>query len=507
MEEDMLLPEEILIKIFDYLSPKMVKTCCLVCKRWDYIVSNSRQIMKKFQLNLEESNLMIQKAKLLNRKHQIIKVKNLNESTMDVISLHNLQSLQISCCKIESTIFAKVLSQLKLLEIFSAKAVAFIDDFEIDDDFKRVSLKLKELRIEYCDIDLVEFFDTDSLEIFEVSSLLTEECDSVINLLKRQKNLKKFGVGGVICENFYQSDEIYKFSFRLKSLKIDKASMTNDQNDPLFKFLLLQQDSLTSMKILYPIETVVHRFILENLVNLTHLEMPVSTLSENHEDILNQLPRNQHIESIKFFGILRNLNNAKLVMNIFPNIKHLDLSQITTHIWFMDFLHYVSQTFKNLESLKIPNLFNQRLHQGIFFPKLTSFSVAKIYDETIYNPFIRRHSGTLEDIYIGWTDDNFIKGLTVDEIMNCSKLKRVTISSYSPLVTRMFNKVSAKNKQWILESRIKNNLDLDYIPLIFKFPDDKAVWDDRCRIWSDELIRDFNTIDNYGLNAFVNKYK
>lgn len=463
--------------------------------------------MKKFQLNLEESETMIQKAKQLNRKHQTVKIKNLNESTMNVISLHNLQSLQISCCKIESTKLAKVLSQLPLLGVFNAKAVAFIDDFEIDENFKRVSLKLKELRIEYCDIDIVEFFDTESLEIFEVSSLLTEECDSVINLLKRQKNLKEFGVGGVICENFYQSDEIYKFDFRLKCLKIDKASMKNDQNDPLFKFLLLQKDSLTSMKILYPIKTVVHKFIIENLTNLTHLEMPVSTLSMNHEDILNQLPRSRHIQSLKFFGILNSLNNAKLVMNVFPNIKHLDLSQITTHIWFMDFLHYISQAFKNLESLKIPNLFNQRLHNAIYFPKLKSFSVAKIYDESIFNPFLRRHSDTLEDIYIGWTDDNFIKGLIVDEIMNCRNLKHVTISSYSPLVTRMFNKVSSKNNQWILESRIKNNLDLDYIPLIFKFPDDKAVWDDRCRIWSDDLIRDFSTIDNYGLNAFVNKYK
>jgi len=463
--------------------------------------------MRKFQLNLEETESMIKKAIKLRRKHQIIKVKNLSENTINVINLHNIQSLQISCCKIESTQLSKVLYQLKLLDVFNAKAVSFIDDFEIDANFKKARLKLRELRIEYCDMDIVEFFDTESLEIFEVSSLLTEECDSVINLLKRQKHLKEFGVGGVICEHFYQSSEIYKFNFRLKCLKIDKASMKNDQNDPLFKFLLLQQNSLTSMKILYPIETCVHKFILENLTNLTHLEMPVSTLSANHHDILNQLPRNNHIVSIKFFGILKDLKNSKLVMNVFPNIKHLDLSQITTHMWFMDFLHHISLTLRNLETLKIPNLFNQRLHQSIYFPKLRKFSVAKIYDESIFNPFIRRHSDTLEQIYIGWTDDNFIKGLTVDEIMNCSNLKHVIISSYSPLVTRMFNKVSSKTNSWILESRIKNNLDLDYIPLIFKFPDDKAVWDDRCRIWSDELIRDFSTIDNYGLNAFVNKYK
>jgi hypothetical protein len=432
-------------------------------------------------------------------------VKNLNESTINVINLHNIQSLTISCCKIESTQLSKVLKELKLLEVFNAEAVAFTD--EIDAYFKKASLKLKELRVEYCDIKIVEFFDTESLQIFEVMSLLNEECDCVINLLRRQKNLKEFGIGGVICENFFQSPEIYKFSFQLKSLKIDKASIRNDQNDPLFKFLLLQQHSLTSMKILYPLETCVHKFILENLTNIKHLEMPVSTLSQNHEDILSQLPQNNHIESIKFFGIFKNLNNTKLVMNIFPNIRHLDLSQITTHTWFMDFLHHISQRFRNLETLKIPNLFNQKLHQSIYFPKLRTFSVAKIYDESIFNPFIRRHSGTLEDIYIGWTDDNFIKGLTVDEIMNCSNLKHVIISSYSPLVTRMFNKVSSKKNSWILESRIKNNLDLDYIPLIFKFPDDKAVWDDRCRIWSDELIRDFSTIDNYGLNAFVNKYK
>lgn len=449
---------------------------------------------------------MIQKAKQLKRKHQTIKIKNLNECTMDVVSMHNIQSLQISCCKIESTKLAKVLSQLPLLNVFNAKAVAFIDDFEIDENFNRANSKLKELRLELCDIDIVEFFDTDSLEIFEISSLLTEECDSVINLLKRQKNLKKFVVGGVICENFYQSDEIFKFDFRLKTLKINKASMKNDHNAPLIKFLLLHKNSLTSMKILYPIDSVVHKFILENLTNLTHLEIPLSTLSQNHENILNQLPRSSHIASLKFFGTFSNFNNAKLVMNVFPNIKHLDLSQITTHIWFMDFLHYVSQTFKDLKSLKIPNLFYQRQNQAIYFPELKSFSVVKIYDESIFNPFIRRHSDTLQDIDIGWTDDNFIKGLTVDEIMNCKNLKHVTISSYSPLVTRMFNKVSSKKNQWILESRIKNNLD-HYIPLIFKFPDDKSVWDSKCRIWSDDLIREFSTIDNYGLNAFVNKYK
>lgn len=526
MEYDSLLPEEILVNIFQYLSPKAIKTCSLVCKRfvtysfvkyppvtayrlliyiyrWDTIISNSRQVMKKFQLNLEESENMINHAKFLKRKHQTIKLKNLSENSLHVISLHNLNHVQLSCCKVEPDKLTHLLKSLPQLEKFHAKAVDFLDDVE---SCNKVEVKLKELRLEYCDIDIVDFFDTSSLRIFEVSSLLTEECDNVIELLKNQKDLQQLGIGGIVAEHVFNSPEICKFQFHLKSLNIDKASMKNDQNEALFKFLLQHKNTLTSLKILYPIDNTVYQFILSNLRNLQHLEIPVTTFSQQSPDYFMTLAKN-HTESVKFFGIFKNLNNAKLVLNVFNNLQYLDLSQITTNNWFMDLLLQISKTFRNLFSLKIPNLFNQPCHQNINFPKLKEFSVAKIYDDTVYNPFIRRHSDTLENIFIGWTDDNFIKGLTVEEIMNCFNLKHVTICSYSPLVTKMFNKVSTRKQPWILESRVKMALDLDYIKLIFKFPDDKAVWDDRCRVWSDELIREFSTVENYGLNAFVNKYK
>lgn len=446
---------------------------------------------------------MIERAARLRRRHQAVKAKNLGPNTMNAInSQHNLYKLQLSCCKIEVAKLADVLQHLPMLEIFSAKGVNLVEK-SVD---VRVSLKLKELRLEFCNIELVRLFDTSLLEFFTVSSLLLKDSGNVVDLLKNQANLKELSIGGIICEDFFESLETAHFSFKLTCLKIDKGSMTNYQNDALFKFLLIHAQTLKSLQVLYPVDNSVIEFILTNLPYLTHLEIPITTFSGNNPEYLERLPKSK-IQSIKFFGIHRNLTSATALSSMLTNVKHLDLSQITTSIWFMEYLAHVCKTLKNVETLKIPNLFNQKCHESIYFPKLKSFSVAKIYDESIYIPFIRRHADALEKIFIGWTDDNFIKGLIVDEIMNCYKLTRVIICSYSPLVTRMFNRVSSKKAAWSLESRIKNQLDLEYIPLIFTFPDDKAVWDDRCRTWSDELIRDLSTVDNYGLNAFVNKYK
>jgi hypothetical protein len=91
--------------------------------------------------------------------------------------------------------------------------------------------------------------------------------------------------------------------------------------------------------------------------------------------------------------------------------------------------------------------------------------------------------------------------------MNCKNLKHVTIGSESPLVVRMFNNKVHRPQPWTLEARIKSQLDHEHVALKFNFPDDIAVWEERCRVYDDMIVREFSTVENYGTNVFVNKYK
>lgn len=467
--------------------------------RWNNIISESLEIMKKYQLNLEESEGIIKRAMQLKRKFQSAKIKNLSQPVLDVFTVQNLKALRISCCRLNLPDLSRALKYMTMLEEFNTIGVNIHDD-EVNFD-KVNAKKLTSLKLHLSDPIIVELFNVTTLKKFKISSYIKPECDAIVKLLMHQTNLKDFSIGGILCDNFFSSHEVLKFPFKLTDLKIDGSKTDLEEEIEFFK---IHSATIERLVLQYPLGNAIHKFAVQSIPKLKHLQLPTTQFTV---DMLQNFSPNENVKSLTLYGILKTLATAKKMIDLFPSIENLNLGQVPIVSWSHQFLIYISKT-KKIKSLEIPYFAYHEPDNQPFFPNLKEFTVSKIFHDALFDEFVQLHSGTLEKINIHYVDEKkFVKGLTVNKILSCVNLKHVTIGSESPLIIRMFNNKVHRPNSWTLEARIKNQLDRDYVALKFKFPDDIAIWEERCRVYSDDVVREFSTVENYGTNVFVNKYK
>ena len=241
------------------------------------------------------------------------------------------------------------------------------------------------------------------------------------------------------------------------------------------------------------------------------MEIPnLSTLSLSFEPSnLNEIKNIPPLLNVTRFKILGSLSpkNTTDILKLFPALKALDMMHLTIKNAqdFCNIFDFVHRHFPSLQELHFANLqfYDEDCEK---FRNLKQFHVGKILDESHYNLFLRDHAATLEKISIeNIIDDDFVRGLTISAINHCRNLRHISFMSQTPIVTKMFRKIKIKHP-WTLESKFKAG-DSANIKLVFRFPDDEAVWLEQCSTCCDELIRQFATVSFYGLNAFVNKFK
>lgn len=420
----------------------------------------------------------------------------------------------------------KAVKNLKHLKSFQAKNIRFgdLDNFHETLESNKSSLEILELRdiekyrkgqekVQFkkliklsftsSDPQILKLIDASTIKVFEISSQKEMVVDDVIKLLQRQPELEELSIKGVVGDQIFNSTEIYNLPFQLKKLMIVQTNLCFEKTK---KFLSCHRNRLKSLKLQYPIDLNLYKYVMINMPNLQHLEIPAWNERQN----VNEIPIivNRQITNIKLCGCLTS-KTFNVILNDCSSIVNLDVSQVTQK--FQSLASFVAKNCKQLESLGIPEtFFHNDFDPYPLFPRLVNLTISKISNMNMRNveDFILNHAATLESIQIeSMSDNQFSKSLIIDNIIKCKNLKYVKIACESPLAIRMFNKrVNREMFSWILEATFKGISDTDVI-VKFKFPDDLAVWQERCRIYDDNMIRTIRTCNNYGTNAFVNKYK
>lgn len=104
----------------------------------------------------------------------------------------------------------------------------------------------------------------------------------------------------------------------------------------------------------------------------------------------------------------------------------------------------------------------------------------------------------------------------LNAIRSCRRLKLLSIGCKTPVFPRLL-RIIELNHPWTLEFFFNKSkwlgllhrfpTELERQKIVFKFPDDDALFRGRCTTWDDKLIRELQTIDDYGVNAYVNQFK
>jgi hypothetical protein len=452
--------------------------------------------MKSFKLSLISLNFP-----KINRKIQSAQVKLLSTRLIDTLKFLNLRSLNFfSSCILEKHELCLALTGLEHLENFTADAVFFTPLSEIAMTTPANLPNLKSIDFKCCSNYIMQTFATSSLKSVVFKNREQErDPRMLIDLLKHQKDLLTFRLFGVICNYFFLPEYRTDFQFNLKSFEV--TPLRNPEN--VWEFLKKHRSSLEELTIPSSVPLNMKLGILTELPALTTLEIAFGT--ENLSQ-LNALPPLTKVTRLKLLGCMTHARNTTDILKLFPSLTAIDLSELTiqTNQDFCNIYDFIHRTYNSLREIHFNSLqfYDEDSEK---FRNLKEFHVTSIKDESHYNLFLRDHAATLEKISIGFIkDDDFARGLTVNAINHCRKLKHVSFVSSTPMVTKMFSKIQ-RDYPWTLQSRFKN-CGLCF-KLTFNFPDDKAVFDERCRTWDDKLIRDFCSVSNYGLNAFINKFK
>lgn len=414
------------------------------------------------------------------RKHTSIITRDIT-SSLSILIRYKLQFLKLTESNgTKLSTLVKALNCFPTLKIFEANEIYFVDDFSKSTNcMKTVNTELEQLK---CVVEIIHIFTCCTVEKLKLSSnnpIDENRQTLVIDFLNRQKNLKELNLHEETLSILFTQPEFLLLKCPLKIFKhhIYPESIFSHY-ESLIKFLNQHKTTLTSLKLNFYTEPhfglgLIHKFALENIINLKHISMIYYRISFPGLMFFEELPAHSKItnnlESLKLATLSINQNLNKSFIDMLHNIKYLKLKNIEETD--KKLLHYISEKCINLESLKIFSICNK--FSVIYFPNLKELSI-EICSEDV-EIFIKRHSQTLERIIIQDLDEYFSRFL-VKEILNCPNLNYLELNfdqMYLPSL-RLISEISLKTKPFTL--KIKNIIPNE--KQIFHFPDDGAVWDD-----------------------------
>ena len=473
--------------------------------RWNSVISQSQELMKNFTLNLEPGFDKLVEATKLRRKFLSINADSLNQSVLDVIKSHNLSSLSLKECVINKRLLSEALMHMSRLISFTADRVQF-DSLTKEIKIEPIQLKLKDLAISFSDMAFFELISTDTLKELSLHSN-NERVEIVALFLKKQLQLESLSLTGLCTKNIVKDLTSIDNPFRLKKLEIKKTFVM----DEIELLLAIHKDTLLELTIECATNNKFLRFIVTSMSNLKTLTVPRLLISSvNKEDIKLDL------RSIKLNTYYLTTTNFDRIFfdpaqNLFPSLEVFDAMSSVVSQDFANTIIDVSRAYPHLKQLNIPSVPGSQFCKNLLsFPNLKELHVSRISEEWFFNDFLERHK-KLEKLSIGWVSGaEFSRSNTISVLNICPNLKHISISTDSTLVTRMFSKFKRSHDfPWILETHFKKKRrhETEWIKVVFKFPDDKALFDNKCSVWDDDLIRDFLMAEDYGVNSYVNKFR
>lgn len=454
--------------------------------------------MANFKLNLIPGMNRLEEASNLVRKYQNLRSNAFNA----IITLHNLRSLELTGFVVALNDLFNGLSELKMLESLRFENVLLDDESKRKRSLPVELSKLKRLALIMSDFQIIGLIATTALDSFSVQTSLIASMDSdlLVNLLSQQHSLENLEVYGGVVNPLLNNERVCKLPFKLNRFAIGKSSLHESSNN-LQSFLHVHQETLTDLTVESALPVPLQVFIFKNLKKLTALQAPITRK-------LNYLQRQSGDTSTEPFPNMQrfvadNLTDPSFMKSL-KSIVALDMTSVAQARSWSD-SGALCQLF-NLRELHVSQFF---LLFPITFVNLKEFHIHRTVPDNFFENFLRSHCDTLEKLTIGWIDASaFSRGTLVDTVNSCTKLKHISFTSDSPIVIRSFSKIK-RSFPWTLEAKfftLRKSENVE-VRVAFKFPDDEAVWQCRCHTWDDLLVRDFDSFDNYGLNAYVNKFK
>lgn len=316
VEENSVLPEEILLRIFEKSDKSELRRILEVSSGWRQLLIKNARIMRKLPLILM-SDTWRDKMKFVEVYGKFIRrvefIETNFDSRDDVLNILrrtpnveqvSLIGVQFAETKPEEAPQDKLfLGKLKAIVIEDSAKSGMLDFLAESFEVNLRSLK--------CDVH-----DEDQFKI--LCQLLTESCE--LKVLKISSNLDA---------TFNPSDDVLEqFKFKLQKLSIGTLLMKHDEQ--LAKFLSSQQ-CLEDLKFSAEhVDSRYHQMMFAQLPRLRKVQFNIDSIATSDCLVkLRKIEQNKTIESLSLLGRNNHLNIFDAILEIFPNVSSLTIQNLT----------------------------------------------------------------------------------------------------------------------------------------------------------------------------------
>ncbi|KAL7041354.1 hypothetical protein ACKWTF_000738 [Chironomus riparius] len=368
------MPNEMLLNIFAYLDQKDILSATLVKKKWNNLISNTENTMKKIQTIYIDPDNMISGIPKFTRPYARIEVENLKlECDLDLLNRlrkigDGIEFVLFSHCWLLGNAMTSFLRCFKNVEDLH------ITHCEITSVPVQRKIILRELKLLHIDVGTwpLSFLETPKLITFQCHSVIAEDQMRINKFLNKQTKLEVLDLN-CIFNLFHSSSDPLDPKFKLKTLKL--TDLVNYENDQMMNLLSSVTESLTSIEIGFEMGRDTTKYALQNFINLESMTIDCDTLP-NSPNFYNDIKTSQTLKRVQISGELEKTMPIVLFLDHHPQIEYLDICSLfnipsTRHSFWSRFAGIT----KNVASLKIDTIDAD----NIFHIKSKNLKDLKIY--------------------------------------------------------------------------------------------------------------------------------
>lgn len=437
-----LLPGEMLLEIFQYLSPADLLPLTVLSRTFNEVISGSK-LVHKLELNFRKLNS--DEATLGLRRYSQLVIGFFNVRAHHAILQDigaDIVSLTFKNCKLKLDVLRKVLNATPNVTKLTFDKLKLSD---VPNEMKQPLPSLSDLVVSSIESDPRLFRVLNKCTAIELK-LKHSSSDGIFyftdfnQFLKHQKQLKSFVVEGMYKTSLFTDDSLNKVCFQLESFSVRNSFF--QQTVHLKSFIEGQAETLTHFEA-SAVEQCDFSTVLNQMKQLKRLKVS--------DILLNYLESLPTVETLEVIG--NKLYDA--IYEKTPNVKHLKLKWVKKG----EALHKVDRCMSNLESLEV----TEGSIDGLLVPTLKRLELRRASDQC---PGFFNHSRDIEHLTLencSFVNDEYFECVA----KSCPLLTSLTITGCDKLTNKSLALLgeSCSDLKMIRVDGAKEKLDWQLLPM------------------------------------------
>ncbi|KAJ6632937.1 hypothetical protein Bhyg_15802 [Pseudolycoriella hygida] len=444
------VPVEIFLTIFLSLDVKCLKNLALTCSWFRDIITENVLVTRKMKLKLAKDFWQShQELPHFGRRYETIEIYDVENSHSMLVDL----SVRFGNCLRILTIEKSTLDEFTLFTILSSCECLeelWMSEVEIRRNLEEIReiilTKLRSVTIRYTSWRVFRYLVGAQISSLEIDSYVDEGRGTrhhLVQMLSKQNQLTTLALYGTACRTLFRNSDV-NWRSRLTSFHIKYyfGKNSNNVDENIVQFLLLNSQTLTNVEISLPNSRRVAACTVLNLGNVTSLTLQINGL-QRYEDFYVQLANEVPNRKLKHLNLSAHSSHSRFIKSIlkrYPTVTDLELRIVENTNVVQNMLPFLSDRFPHVEQLFVPETSNVVLT----FPALKKLHLSYFKDVNNLVKFIGKNK-SIEIVIVDFVHVQQMS--SIDKLIYDTRIPHLSLAGCSQSLQKIIDLVQSKQPE------------------------------------------------------------